>query len=63
MPLAENQHPGAASTARSAQSSPGPQIGAAQHGDLMSQHQELGFLEADDRLSRTSQPQSRTKIR
>ena len=42
---------------------PGPRMGPAQHGDLVSQHQKLGVLEADDRLSMTSQPQSRTKMR
>ena len=41
----------------------GPGIGAAQHGDPVLQHDQLGGLEADDRPSRTSQPQSRTKMR
>jgi hypothetical protein len=38
-------------------------MGSAQYSDLMPQHQELGVLEADDRPSRTSRPQSRTKMR
>jgi hypothetical protein len=42
---------------------PGPRIGLAQHGNLMPQHQQLGVLAADDRLSRTIQPQTRTKTR
>ena len=42
---------------------PGPGIGPAQHGDLVPQDAQLGVVEADDRPSRTSQPQSRTKMR
>jgi hypothetical protein len=38
-------------------------MGAAQDGDLVPQHDQLGVLEADERLSRISQPQSRTKMR
>jgi hypothetical protein len=42
---------------------PGPRLGAAQHSDLVPQHEHLGLLEANDRLSRASQPQSWTKMR
>jgi hypothetical protein len=41
----------------------GPRIGPSQHGDLVSQHESSAFLQAGDRLSRISQPQSRTKMR
>jgi hypothetical protein len=42
---------------------PGPGLGAAQHGDPVPQHQQLRVLSAGERPARTSQPQSRTKIR
>jgi hypothetical protein len=42
---------------------PGPRMGTAQHGDLVPQHEQLASLKADDRPSRTSQQQSRTKMR
>jgi hypothetical protein len=42
---------------------PGPRMSAAQHSDLVPQHEQLGVLDAEDRPSRTSQPQTRTKIR
>jgi len=41
---------------------PGPRMGAAQLGDFVP-HKQLGILEGSDRPSRTSQPQSRTKMR
>jgi len=37
-------------------------MGAAQLGDFVP-HKQLGILEGSDRPSRTSQPQSRTKMR
>jgi hypothetical protein len=42
---------------------PRPGIGAAQHGDLVPQHEQLGVWEGDDRPSRTSQLHSRAKMR
>jgi hypothetical protein len=42
---------------------PWPRTGAAQYGDVVPQDEQLGTLDADDRLSRTSQPQTRMKIR
>jgi hypothetical protein len=41
----------------------GPRLGAAQDGDLVPQHQQFRFFDADERPSRTSQPHSRMKIR
>jgi len=41
----------------------GPGLGAAQYGDLMPQHQRSAFFDADERPSRTSQSQTRMKIR
>jgi hypothetical protein len=37
---------------------PGPGMGAAPHGDLVPEHEQFGVLEAGDRPSGTSQPQT-----
>ena len=42
---------------------PGLGMSSAQHGDLVAQYQQLDVLEAGERLSRSSQLQSRAKIR
>ena len=42
---------------------PGPRMGPAQHSEFVPKHQQLRVFDADERPSRTSQPQSRTKIR
>jgi hypothetical protein len=42
---------------------PGPRSGAAQHGDLVPQHQQFRVFDAEERPSRTSQPQTRMKMR
>jgi hypothetical protein len=42
---------------------PGPRMGAVQHGGLVLQQSKSASLAANDRASRTSQPQSRTKMR
>ena len=41
----------------------GPRMGPVQHGGLMAQHEQPGVLGSVERPGRTSQPQSRTKMR
>jgi len=41
----------------------GLRIDAVQDSDLVPQYEQFAFFDADERPSRTSQPQSRTKMR
>ena len=61
MPWQEPSQRGEDSTVGPVQ--PGPPTSAAHYGDLVPQHQQFDVLYAVERPSRTSQPQSRMKIR